>query len=202
MEILIARHTRVAVDPNLCYGTHDIPLADSFLEEAQAVKDRLFSFFPFDKVYSSPLTRAAKLAQFLQDGDIVYDDRLKEIEFGPWEMITWEDIGLEKFSQWVEDVDENGPPTETYRDMTNRLKSFFDELIEKRPGEKILITTHSGAIRCILALYSGSPLDKIFHFNINYGGILHLKYDQYSDEDYQKYPAILLPKMIIKGFNI
>ncbi|MHA1111712.1 MAG: alpha-ribazole phosphatase family protein [Promethearchaeota archaeon] len=201
MDILIARHTRVAVDPNLCYGTQDIPLADTFLEEAQAVKNRLKQWFPFDKVYSSPLTRAAKLAQFLQNGDITYDDRLKEIEFGPWEMITWEDIGLEKFSKWVEDVDENGPPTETYKDMTIRLKSFFDELIEKRPGEKILITTHSGAIRCILALYSGTPLSNIFQFRISFGGVLHLKFQEFSEEDYTKYPAVLLPRMSIKGFN-
>lgn len=202
MNILIARHTRVAVDPNFCYGTQDIPLADTFLEEAQAVKDRLKQWFPFDKVYSSPLTRAKKLAQFLQDGNIIYDDRLKEIEFGPWEMITWKEIGLDKFSKWVEEIDENGPPLETYYDVMRRLKAFFNELTREKPGDKILITTHSGVIRCILALYSGAPLSNIFNFRIEYGGILHLKYGEFTEEDYQKYPTILLPKMGIKGFNL
>jgi len=202
MDILIARHTRVSHDPNLLYGTTDIPLADTFLIEAAAVKKRLEKWFPFDKVYSSPLTRAYKLAQYLQDEEITQDDRLKEIEFGPWEMVSWQEIGLENFSSWVKDVKENGLPMETYKDVTTRLKSFFDELIEKKPGEKILITTHSGPIRCILALYSGTPLSNIFQYRIDYGGILHLEYERFSESDYQKYPDVLLPKMSIMGYNL
>ena len=204
MDIFIVRHTKVAIDSNLCYGTSDIPLADSFPREAALVKERLMKWYPFDAVYSSPLSRAYKLAQALQEKGkkIIQDDRLKEIEFGPWELVTWKDIGLQKFSTWVKEVKENGLPMETYRDVTARLKSFFDELVEKNPGERILITTHSGPIRCILALYSGTPLSNIFNYRISYGGILHLEYERFTEQDYKKYPNILLPKMSIMGYNI
>ncbi len=202
MDILIVRHTRVAVDSKLCYGTTDLPLADTFPSEAAAVKERLAQWFPFDKVYSSPLTRAMKLAQYLQDGEIIQDDRLKEIEFGPWEMAQWKEIGLANFSTWVKEVKESAAPsTENYKDVTSRMKSFFDELVETKPGEKILITTHSGPMRCTLALYSGIPYSNIFQFRIAYGGILHLEYQRFSETDYTEYPDVLLPKMVIMGVN-
>jgi alpha-ribazole phosphatase len=200
MDILIVRHTRVAVDPKYCYGTSDIPLAKSFPTEASSVKERLTKWFPFDKVYSSPLSRALKLAQYLQNGDIIQDDRLQEIEFGQWEMKSWKEIGLEKFSSWVKNGKLKEPSLENYEDVTIRVVEFLNEIIQTNSGEKILITTHSGVMRCILSYYSGAPLSSIFNFRIAYGGILHLKYREFSEEDYEKYPNILLPEMGIKGF--
>jgi alpha-ribazole phosphatase len=58
MDIFIVRHTKVAIDPNFCYGDTDVPLADTFPSEAAAVKERLTKWVPFDIIYSSPLTRA------------------------------------------------------------------------------------------------------------------------------------------------
>jgi alpha-ribazole phosphatase len=202
MDILVVRHTRIAVDPSLCYGNTDVPLANTFPNEAAEVKNRLTQWFPFEKVYSSPLTRALKLAQYLQDDrSVIQDDRLKEINFGEWEMKTWSQIGLKRFSSWVENTKERAPSIENYSDVTARIMDFFNDLIERRPAEKILIVTHSGPMRCILARYSGAPLSNLFTFRIDYGGILHLKYQEF-EHDYEKYPKILLPKIGIKGFNI
>lgn len=63
MRLVLIRHTSVAVPRGICYGQTDVPLADSFPDEATMVKQRL-SRYHFDCVYSSPLSRCVKLARF------------------------------------------------------------------------------------------------------------------------------------------
>ena len=64
MEIILIRHTRVGIEKGTCYGWSDVPLADTFETEALATKRQLETFGTFDAVFSSPLSRARKLADF------------------------------------------------------------------------------------------------------------------------------------------
>ena len=64
MEVILVRHTSVDVPKGTCYGWTDVPVRDTFEQEAQATKHALEQFLPLDKVYSSPLTRARKLAAY------------------------------------------------------------------------------------------------------------------------------------------
>ena len=57
MEIYLVRHTSVDIPAGYAYGQTDVPLRPSFEDEAEAVKKNL-SGHTFDKVWSSPLTRA------------------------------------------------------------------------------------------------------------------------------------------------
>ena len=52
MEVFLIRHTKTAVIPGTCYGNSDVDVADSFLEEAGKVRERLKGE-RFDAVYSS-----------------------------------------------------------------------------------------------------------------------------------------------------
>ena len=63
MEIYLIRHTSVDVPRGTCYGFTDVPLRPSFRHEAATTRLRL-SGQTFDKAYTSPLSRAAKLATF------------------------------------------------------------------------------------------------------------------------------------------
>ncbi|MBN2156163.1 MAG: alpha-ribazole phosphatase family protein [Candidatus Lokiarchaeota archaeon] len=200
MDVLIVRHTKVNSPIDVLYGSHDVELAPSFLEEAKEVKQRLYHWFPFDIVYSSPLTRALKLAKYLQGDNVIIDDRLREINFGPeWEMKKWAD--LPDFTDWF--LNQAVPPNgESYVDLSNRIKQFYDELFEQRPGEKILITAHAGVIRCTISLYTGVPLRNMFYFHVKYGGALHLKLEEYPEQYYRELPSILLPKISVHGFNL
>ena len=63
----MVRHTRVGVPKGTCYGWSDVPVADTFEQEATLTKSRLVEVFADgnpDIVYSSPLMRARKLAAF------------------------------------------------------------------------------------------------------------------------------------------
>ena len=72
MEITLIRHTAVDVPPGVCYGQTDVPLKDSFEQEAAATLERLKASMPeggtFDHVYTSPLTRCVRLADYWTGG--------------------------------------------------------------------------------------------------------------------------------------
>src|SRR5690606_37382738 len=89
MEIYVVRHTKVAVNKGICYGQTDVALADSFQEELAVLKNHLPN--DFDQLFSSPLSRCKTLAEPFSS-EIIFDDRLKEMHFGDWEMKTWNDI--------------------------------------------------------------------------------------------------------------
>jgi len=64
VPLCLIRHTRVAAPAGLCYGQLDIPLADTFAEEARAVREALAHQFPagLPPIWSSPSLRCRSLA--------------------------------------------------------------------------------------------------------------------------------------------
>ncbi|MDD6928622.1 MAG: histidine phosphatase family protein, partial [Bacteroidales bacterium] len=84
MQITLVRHTAVSPEWQvICYGNTDIPLADTFDVEAPRVAAQI-DLSLYDRILSSPLSRALKLAQHCvpQGTKIEIDDRLKEMNFG------------------------------------------------------------------------------------------------------------------------
>ena len=102
MKITLIRHTRVAVETGICYGWSDVGVAPSFETEASRVKENI-SNEQFDIVYSSPLSRCRKLAAFCGFHEPILDDRLKELNFGEWEMKKWDDLTDPRLELWYKD---------------------------------------------------------------------------------------------------
>lgn len=50
MEVILIRHTSVDVPPGTCYGQSDVPLRDTFEQEAEAASQHLAPYQPFDRV--------------------------------------------------------------------------------------------------------------------------------------------------------
>jgi alpha-ribazole phosphatase len=97
-----------------------------------------------------------------------------ELDFGLWEGKTWETIDRLESERWMKDFVNNCPPGgETLNEMNNRVMSFWEELI-LRPSRRIVVITHGGVIRLILAAVNASPLKSIFDVNVNYGEVVSL----------------------------
>jgi alpha-ribazole phosphatase len=56
MKVYIIRHTSVDVPKGVCYGQTDVPLRETFQDEARQVADNIKDL-KFDKVFCSPLSR-------------------------------------------------------------------------------------------------------------------------------------------------
>jgi alpha-ribazole phosphatase len=139
MEVYLIRHTRVAVADGLCYGLLDVPLADSFEEEARELRAWLPAF---DQIYSSPAGRCRRLAQHLGEDNVVFDDHLLELDFGAWEGRTWDDIDSPEARSWGNCfVDSACPDGESYKQLAARVTRWREGLQET--AERIAVITHA-----------------------------------------------------------
>jgi alpha-ribazole phosphatase len=173
MEVFVIRHTQVAVGKEVCYGQSDVALADSFADEADEIRLKMPS--DFDICYASPIDRARKLAENLNFKEIIFEKRLKEINFGDWEGKNWAEINEADLNKWMANfVEEKAPNGENLIALFGRVSEFFDELRTKN-HKKVLIISHAGVIRCVWAYLLKIPLDQIFKIPVEYGEVFSFK---------------------------
>lgn len=176
MKLFLIRHTSLQVPAGVCYGQSDIDVASSFMDEAVLAQQKLTST-PFDAVYVSPLQRCLKLANALNIGEPVVDNRLMELHFGDWEMSAWDDISRDIFDVWAHNYANLAPPNgETFSQLQQRGVDFLEEILARHPKSNIAIVTHGGMIRALLAHVLNMPLKGLFRFTIDYGSITQLEF--------------------------
>lgn len=170
MKVILIRHTSVGVPKGTCYGQADVPVADTFEQEASATKSRL-SGMTFDHVYTSPLSRAALLADFCGFPDAERDSRLKEMNMGKWEMQRWEDISDPHLQAWYADY-LHLPTTggESFQQLRQRVFSFLDELKQK-PYKRVAVFAHGGVLVCAGLYGRLFEEENCFSHQVEYGGV-------------------------------
>ena len=177
MDIIMVRHTRVGVPKGTCYGWSDVPVADTFEQEASHTKARLDAIFSDgkpDKGFSSPLTRARKLAAYCGFDTPQLDERLKEMNMGDWEMQQYDAIKDDALQMWYDDyMHLRATNGEGFPDLYARVASFLDELKEKE-YRRVAIFAHGGVLLCA-GIYAGLfPKEGCFSHLVECGGVQRL----------------------------
>lgn len=163
MKLSLIRHTKVEIDPGICYGQADVGVASTFHTEKEKIKGELKNI-NFDIVFCSPLIRCKFLAENCFEKDkIIVDDRLKELNFGDWELQKWDDIYASQLGKiWMDNY--KTLPTlngESYPEMVKRVSGFYAELKNKN-YEHVAIFTHAGVIRIFKSIIENIPIDELF----------------------------------------
>jgi alpha-ribazole phosphatase len=176
MEIYLIRHTTPLVDKGTCYGQSDLDVTETFTAEAELIKQYLPQGIA--QVYSSPLQRCSRLAQYLfpQHG-IVYHNDLMEINCGEWELQRWDDIPKQEIDPWMSDfVNVSIPAGESYVDVYERVTARFAQIATG--GQRAAVVAHGGVIRSILAHITGTALVDSFNaFPLHYGCVAKLTWE-------------------------
>lgn len=158
MEVILVRHTSVDVEPGICYGASDVAVRDTFEKEAEVTKQNLAPYLPFDAVYASPLTRTRKLAAYCGYPNPHLDDRLREMDFGDWEMMKYDDITDPCLDEWYKDYMHLPTPNgESFVDVRKRVNAFLNELkatYANKKDARIAIFAHGGVL-IAAGLYAG-----------------------------------------------
>lgn len=184
MKLTLVRHTSLDIASNICYGQSDVDVSAQFDAERQMLQTKL-SKFEFDAIYASPLQRCHKLAHALcadaslgfSATDIKIDPRLKELHFGDWEMNTWDEIPREIFDVWANDYANLAPPNgETFTQLQVRAKAFIEDVSSHSHGKNILVVTHGGLIRALIAEVLQMPLKGLFRITIDYASVTQLEF--------------------------
>lgn len=176
MRMTLIRHTSLQIASGVCYGQTDIDVAATFVHEATHAKEKL-KHLTFDAVFSSPLQRCVKLAHALVSDHIVHDERLKELHFGDWEMRAWDDIPRDAFDHWAHNYAELAPPNgETFSQLQQRGVAFVEEIMQLHPSGHVLVVTHGGMVRAMLAHVLNMQLKGLFRFSVDYGSVTQLDF--------------------------
>lgn len=177
MELYLVRHPTPAIAKGICYGRSDIGLADGHHAEREALIKKL-SNVQLSRLYSSPSIRCLQLAEALAAeahlSAPIVDHRLMELDFGDWELQSWDDLPRAYFDVWVQDYVNLAPPNgESFAGMHRRVVAFLDE-VSNTSANAVLVVTHGGVIRCLLAQALGLPLNHTFRFQLDFAGITRL----------------------------
>jgi len=138
LTVVLTRHGLTnRSDPEQHLGQHiDISLSDAGRRQAEALARRLGGVH-FDRVIASPLFRAQETAETLARGHagVETDPRLKEMDYGAWEGLTYEQIEERDGAarrEWELAPDRLAcPGGESGNEVAERVRSFLVDLIDE-----------------------------------------------------------------------
>ena len=161
---------------NIFRGTTDVPLAEKGLVNMHSACEKVSE--PWQVVISSPLIRCHEFAKAQSQRlslPLVVDDRLREMSFGDWEGQDIEQVWQEQsnlMQAWAKDPSKSPPPNgEVLSDVFARVNDCYNELLCDHRGKKILLVTHGGVIRVLLAHLLEMPQSKIQRLDVPYASI-------------------------------
>ncbi|PBJ13648.1 alpha-ribazole phosphatase [Flavobacterium sp. ACN6] len=176
MEIYLVRHTETICEKGICYGQSDVEIAEPFDE----IFGQIISKLPSEAVvFSSPLKRCSILAKHIQKNTnaVFYqeDERLKEMNFGDWELKNWNEILPEELNPWMEDfVNIKVSNGESFTELHERVGDFLSNEISKIKTP-VIIVTHAGIIRSILCHQTSLPLKDAFNNKVDFGEVIRIE---------------------------
>ncbi|MEN9902429.1 MAG: hypothetical protein RL651_1093 [Pseudomonadota bacterium] len=174
LRLWLVRHLPPAVAPGICYGQTDLPLQMPLAQHTNtvnALREQLPRAVP---VFSSPLMRCAELAALL-DAAYVQDTRLQELDFGAWEMRSWEDIGAQVLDTWANDIAGFRPPDgETGYELQARAVAWLREISDRH--DEVIVVTHAGVMRVLQAHHQALPGAAWLTLRYDYGQLVCLDF--------------------------
>jgi broad specificity phosphatase PhoE len=159
VELICVRHGRTAWNADKRFQGHaDIPLDDEGRAQATALA-ALLRDERIDAAVSSDLGRAAETARIVlgpRDLALRLDPDWREMRFGDWEGLTWEQIRaanphLDAGSETsVKDYTPNGG--ESFDELRARVRRAAERAAAQVPDDgAVLVATHAGPLHALLS---------------------------------------------------
>ena len=148
--IYIIRHGQTEQNRRrVLQGRSDAPLNETGIAQAKEAAGRLRGV-SFDAVYSSPLIRAIQTAKIVvPDLEPIPDDRLIEMEYGPYEGMGLHELAPEVLTFFRDFVHNPAPAgMEPLGRVVQRAGAFLEDRC--KAGGNILVSTHAIAMKGML----------------------------------------------------
>jgi probable phosphoglycerate mutase len=157
--LLLARHGETDWNRDGRFQGHaDTSLNTRGREQARALADELPDV---DVIYSSDLARSMETAEIVGERlgvEVRVDPRLRERSFGSWEGLTGIEIeqgSPAAYARWRSGEGFGADDAETHEAFAARIEAFLADVLERHPGETVLVIAHGGSIRVIQAVGTG-----------------------------------------------
>ena len=139
---------------------------------------------PWQRIVSSPLQRCARFSEELGERlqvPVQLEAGLQELHFGDWEghsaaqlMETdAEGLGL----VWNDPYAFTPPNGEAVSDFARRVLAAVQRLQQQYAGERVLLVSHGGVMRLLLAQARGLPREQLLQVTVGHGALLSITID-------------------------
>lgn len=182
MYLYIMRHGET--DDNtrrVLQGQKDNPLNENGKNQALEARKELEGIH-FDRIYVSPLIRAAHTAELATGRDkseFIIEERIKEIGFGVLEGTVSDDM-KPPYSNFFLNPGAYVAPEggESFDELLARVQDFLDEIKGNLPGQKVLLVSHGAAIHALINRILKQDMSHFWDMKLANCGILEV-----SDEN-------------------
>lgn len=160
-------------------GSRDDPLSERGWAQMLAA---VAAPAPWEGIITSPLRRCSEFAH--RQGahlaiPVTTDPRLREVSFGSWEGRTAEELRqtdpeiLARF--YLDPVHQRPVDAEPLAEFLQRVFSAFTELLAHHQGQHLLVVTHAGVMRAMLAYVMSSPLETLYRIQVDYATLTRVQ---------------------------
>lgn len=139
---------------------------------------------PWDRLISSPLQRCARFAEEVAAAHglpLHYEPGLQELHFGDWEgrsaaqLMETDAEALGRF--WADPYAFTPPNGEPLLQFEARVLAAVEGLATAYVGQRLLLVTHGGVMRLLLARARGLPRQDLLQVNVGYAQRFRLSLD-------------------------
>lgn len=136
---------------------------------------------PWDRLISSPLQRCARFAAELGEQlnlPVQLETDLQELHFGVWEgqsaaaLMETDAEALGLF--WADPYSFTPPQGEPVSDFADRVLGAVARLHQAYAGERVLLISHGGVMRLLLAQARGLPREQLLHVEVAHAALFAL----------------------------
>lgn len=190
-RLIIIRHGKTYWNNERRYQGHtDTELSPEGIAQAEALQRRLQSQ-KIEAIYSSDLSRAFRTAEIMAKPHglkVVPTLGLKEINFGVWEGLTFEEIQRdypEQLKIWQErPQDLRIQDGETFSFIKEKAVATVHQIMQEHPGGTVAFVSHGGTIAALICGLLEEPLAMMWKYRQNNTAvnILLKKGDKYKIE--------------------
>ena len=182
VKLILVRHALTVDNQKSRLSGH---IDSSISEEGKEQIDKITNYlkdFDIDKIYTTTSSRTkdtVKKLSELKSLEIIEKESLKEISFGDFEGLTFDEI-KDKYPKEFQDMIEKGyeykyPNGESLIDSYNRVCIELDNIISNNDNRTILICSHGGTIRNIITYLISNSYKYHWNFKIDNGSVTILE---------------------------
>lgn len=159
-------------------GSLDDALTDAGWQQMRAA---VVGQGPWDRLVSSPLQRCARFAEELGVRlalPVSLEPDLQELHFGAWEgqsaaaLMATDAEALGRF--WTDPYAFTPPQGEPVLAFSERVLGAVERLHQRYAGERVLLVSHGGVMRLLLARARGLPREQLLNVEVAHGALFAL----------------------------
>ncbi|MDA2988594.1 MAG: bifunctional RNase H/acid phosphatase [Actinomycetota bacterium] len=173
--LLLARHGATAYSLEKRFsgtGGVDLPLIELGQQQGAALAREIGRRGEATRIVTSPLLRAQQTAELIaaEAGLPVEIDALfTECSFGEWDGYTFAEVREkwpEEMADWLASTSVAPPGGESFDSCQGRVRQGLRGLLDRYPGETIVLVGHVTPIKLLVTDAVGAPVDSVYRMEL------------------------------------